>query len=687
MLLNTNALLTLASESAAVPGGLLLDLLILFGLALIVTFICDRIHVPAIVGFVITGTIAGPNALGLVSDVATVEIMAEIGVILLLFTLGIEFSLQSLLQIKIPFFVGGSLQLVLTGLATIGVSVLAHRPLNEAIFFGFLVSMSCTAIGLKMLQQRGELDSPHGRIAVGILLFQDFMVVPMVLITPMLAGKEVAEGQHSLVTQAFGGLALFGALFLAARYVIPKLFYQISAMKDRELFLLSVVVVGLAIAMMSERVGLSLAMGAFLAGLVISESEYSHRALGSILPFKEIFISLFFISVGMLLSVHAVWKNPAGILVLSCVVIALKLAMATVAVLLMRYPPRVALATAFTLSGIGEFSFVLSKAGREYGLMSETFFQEFLATSVLSLIVAPFFIALGPRLFAKLGIDKMRTDTDYTRKEQEALAASQLSDHIIIAGFGPTGRYVARAATAAGISYLIIEMNPQTVRTEREAGVPIFYGDAGQEVILEHAGIASARVLLLVIPDPTASRRITQIARELNPTIKIIVRVRFLTEIYPLLALGADDVITEEFETAVELVTRVMKRYMLPIEQIEHFVGQVRAEGYKMLRDAELQDAQRHDLHKYLSDIDINIIRLRDRPSMEGKSIAELDLRNRFGVTVLAIRRDGETIQNPDAKEKLQGGDELIVLGVPAMLSGMVRKLTGPAIPPVVEGT
>jgi monovalent cation:H+ antiporter-2, CPA2 family len=667
-------------------ASFLQDLLTLTGIALLVTFICDRIKIPSIVGYLITGILAGPNVLGWVREIATVQTMAEIGVILLLFTTGIDFSFKSLKSMKLAFFGGGSLQLFLTiGAATVLLLAL-NRPADEAFFFGMIISLSCTAIALKLLTRRAEMDAPHGRLSLGILVFQDVMVVPMVLIIPLLAATGTSADfdlVSALPMFALKALGLIAVTYIAARYLCPWVFFQISAMRDTEVFLLSVVAIGLGVATLTAWAGLSLALGAFLAGLIISESEYSHRALGSILPFKDIFMSIFFISIGMLLDPSVLLTDPLMVAGLTIFVLTLKILMATIAVLICGYPPKVALLTAFAISGIGEFSFVLAKMGTESGLMSESLYQEFLATSVLSLIAAPIFITLGPKLLSKARIDRM-SDTVYTGESDTVLPAGKvLRDHIIIVGYGPTGRYTARAAAAADIPYLIIELNPMTVREQRKLGEPIVYGDATQDITLEKAGIASARVLLIVVPDPAATRQITKIARELNPTVTILVRVRFLSEMEPLKKLGASEVIPEEFETAIEILARTLKRYLMSPEKIEEFVAQIRADGYRMLRSHSLGELREAKLRSYLPDVEINLIKVSEREHMIGKNLLELDLRNRFGVTVLAIRRCGETIQNPNPELLLEMDDELVVLGMPQKLSGMVRKLTDFPIEPV----
>jgi CPA2 family monovalent cation:H+ antiporter-2 len=318
------------------------------------------------------------------------------------------------------------------------------------------------------------------------------------------------------------------------------------------------------------------------------------------------------------------------------------------------------------------------------GLIDDELFQLFLATSILSLMVSPLLIAAAPWLSDKLGLERADR-TPFGRTETEALASCGLSDHVVIVGFGPVGRYSARACAAAGIPYLVIEMNPQTVRTERAEGEPIYYGDASQGVVLSAAGLERARILMVVIADPAGSRQIVQAARAISPTVKIVVRTRFQSEIQPLLDIGADEVIPEELETAIELLARVLKTYLVPLEQVDSLTRQARAHGYRLLREKGLETQRIRGLENYLSDIDISVIRIKDRPNMVGQSLSQLALRTRHGVTVVAIRRDGETILNPDPLEPLCLNDELIVVGQPDRLSTIMRRPPATDLIPFVE--
>lgn len=652
---------------------LLKDIFIIFALSIVVLFVCLKIKIPTIVGFLITGIVAGPYGLGLISAVHEVETMSEIGVVLLLFTIGIEFSLKDLIKIKKSVFLGGSTQVILTIFAFFFVARQVGQTVPQSVFMGCLMALSSTAIVLKLLQERAEIESPHGKTSLGILIFQDIAIVPMILIVPMLAGTSgnVAASLGMLLVKAAGILVL---VFVSAKWLIPNLLYQITRTRNREIFLLSIVIICLAVAWLTYSLGLSLALGAFLAGLIISESEYSHEALGNILPFRDIFISFFFVSIGMLLNLDFVFRNTWLIVLITIGVILLKSLIAGFTTSLLGYPLRTMILVGFALSQVGEFSFVLSKTGLEYGLLipGKTY-QLFLAVSVLTMIMTPFILQISPRLVEaalrlpfpqklKSGVHPAFTINDIVKM-----------DHLIVVGFGINGRNVTRAARMAGVPYIVIEMNPETVRLEKARGEPIFYGDATHEAIFHHAGISNARILVLTIADASATRKIITLARRLNPKVHIIARTRFLQEMEPLYGLGANEVIPEEFETSVEIFTRVLSKYLIPKDEIDRFINEVRADGYQMFRTLSSEAASCSDLRHCLPDIEITTVRIGETSPIVGKTLGETEMRKRYGVTVLAVRRNDTTISNPDVDLTFVANDIVFMLGKPDQFAEVIN--------------
>jgi CPA2 family monovalent cation:H+ antiporter-2 len=612
------------------------DILVIFSLAIGVLLICQRLKLPTVVGFLFTGILAGPYGFGLISAIGEVEVLAEIGVMLLLFTIGVEFSLKEFMRMKKSVILGGSLQVVLTFLVSFAISTRLGRPFNEAVFIGFFISLSSTAVVLKILQEKAEFDSPHGRTALAILIFQDIAVVPMILFTPLLAGEAAHLGK-SLGFLALKGVGVFALVAVSARWIVPGLLYQIARSRSRELFLLSVLVMCFGVAWLTYLAGLSLALGAFLAGLIISESEYGYHALGNIVPFRDVFTSLFFVSIGMLLDLGFLMNHPDKVALISGAVIISKTLIATIAVLFLGFPLRTAIVVGLTLCQVGEFSFILAKVGVDYGLLVGDTFQLFLAVAVITMGVTPFIMALAPRVAnATLGLPlPVKLKTGFSSKSESASEhqAHELEDHLIIVGYGLSGKNVATAAKTAKIPYVIIEMNPETVRNEKKAG-------------------------------------------KLNPKIHIIARTRFFAETIALRELGANEVIADEYETSVEIFARVLAKYLVPKEEIDLFTAETRKSGYQMFRKPMRDPASLADLKVNFPDMEISSIRVHENSPVAGRSLADLQLRTKYGVNLLAIRRGPQILSNPDGQSQILGDDILILLGSP---SNLVR-IAGPCL-------
>lgn len=653
------------------------DLIIVYGLAIMVIFVCHRLGIPPLVGFILTGVLSGPHVLGLIQAVHEVEILAEIGVILLLFTIGIEFSFGNLLQLRRSVLIGGPLQVVATCLVFFLVAWYTGHRLAESVFLGFLVTLSSTAIVLKSLQSKAEVDTPHGSTSLGILIFQDIIIVPMMLVTPMLAGATGGLGA-SVLGLLLKTLVIIALVLVSAKWIVPQALYHIARTRDREIFLLAVLVLCFLVAWATAAAGLSLALGAFLAGLILSETEYSHQALGNILPFRDIFSSIFFISIGMLLDVQFLLLEPVSIALIALLVLAAKTLIAGGAALVLGFPLRTTILVGLALCQVGEFSFVLSKTGLAHRLLSNYNYQMFLDVSVLTMLLTPFVMGLSPRLAD--GVMRLPLPSRLKRGTFVPLAPAteKKQDHLIIVGFGVTGRNVSQAARVGGIPYVIIEMNPETVRQKRREGEPIYFGDATNTEVLRHAHLETARIVVVVINDPAATRRITEQVRKLNHTVHLIVRTRYLTELQALYDLGADEVIPEEFETSVEIFTRVLRKYLIPKGDIEKFVQEVRADSYRMLRGLTRDFDSLGELNYYLKDVEISTVRLEPEAPLAGKTLAEVGLRKQYGVTVLAVRRDGEMVFNPDADMRLEADDLLIILGTRRTSPGAAPCLPAP---------
>jgi CPA2 family monovalent cation:H+ antiporter-2 len=640
------------------------DLLIIFGLSIIVLLIGHRLRIPPVVGFLLTGVLSGPHGLALIDKTDDVEMLAQIGIILLLFGIGMEFSIKKLVQIKRLFLLGGSLQVGLTVLAGLGIGLALGRPWQESIFLGCLLSMSSTAIVLRLLEQKGESTSPQGRVAVSMLIFQDMIAIPMILLTPLLGtGEGGSSIDPSLLWLLAKGIVILVLVFFSAERIVPRLLYLVARTRNKELFLLSVFALCFGVAWLTSSLGLSLTIGAFLAGLIISESEYSNEAISNIFPFQALFISFFFVSVGMLLNMEFVLQQPFTILLLAIGVLLLKTFAAGATTLVLGMPLRTAVLVGIALSQVGEFSFVLAKTGMPFGLVSDYYYQLFLAVALLTMALSPVFINFSSQFADWLSYlplsQKIKTGISSQSQQDEQL----LENHVIIVGFGISGRNLARSSQVANIPYAILEMNPETVKECKGKGEPIHFGDATHSSVLDHLNIQKAKAIAVLINDPIAARRTVQIAREMNPSIYIIVRTRYVQEMSLMTNLGADEVIPDEFGTSVEIFSRVLRQYHVPGDEIEKFIAEIRADGYEMLRDQQKLPTKLSEIKMSLSNVEINSFRVHATSSLVGKSLAESQLRQLYGMTVLVIKRDSKILSNPMPDMQLLANDIVVVVG------------------------
>lgn len=644
---------------------LLQDLLIFMGFSAIVVYALQRIRLPSILGFLVTGILIGPHGLGLVSESEQIELISEIGVILLLFVIGMELSIKHMVSIKNTVFIGGSLQVGLTILVAGSGYYFLGNSWEESLFVGFLFSLSSTAIVLKVLQDRNEMSAPQGRNALAILIFQDIIVVPMMLFTPIIAGQG-GDVTGSILMLLLKTAVVILITILSARYLVPRLMHGIAKTDSQELFLITTITICFAVAFLTAEAGLSLALGAFLAGLVISESEYSHQATSVILPFRELFTSFFFISVGMLLDLQFFWGNIGIVMLIVVAVFFIKSIIAALAIAVLKYPPRNFLLTGLALFQVGEFAFILSKVGIQYDLLAPETNQYFLAISIVSMLLTPFVIIFSERI--AFGLMKFRPIEAWDRKmvaskeRDHSVATDQLHNHLVIIGYGINGSNLARAAEFSDIPYVAVEMNAETVKAEQKKGVPILYGDARQDHIMEAVNIPKARVVVIAISDPEGTKVIVQNIRMVSQSVHLIVRTRFVREIPELIALGADDVIPEEFETSIEIFSRTLHYFLIPEDDIGHFAEITRSNNYGLFQNKN-SIPRTFRPGKY-PEFDITCLKVRtDNRRIVGKTLSELDVRNQYGINILGLSRKDKLITNSGPDEILLQRDILYVTG------------------------
>ncbi|MBS1242981.1 MAG: Kef-type transport system rane subunit [Nitrospirae bacterium] len=649
---------------------ILRELIILLAVSLPITFLFHKAKLPALVGFLITGVLIGPHGTAVITETQAVERLADVGVVLLLFTVGLEFSIEDIMRSGRQLLLGGGTQVVLTVGAVAGIALLFGYPMTQALFFGFLASLSSTAIVLKMYSDRAELDTAHGRLSTGILLFQDMAVVPMMLLLPVL-GQAGTAGEITPVSVMMSlGKAVLGlaVVFLAARQIVPFLLHHVIRLRNREMFFLLVVLLCLGTAWITFSLGLSLALGAFLAGLIIAESEYSHQIVADILPFRDYFASIFFISVGMLLKTDYFLMHWPLLIGLTTVLALLKTGLVTVTAAVLRYPVRSALLSGLALAQVGEFSFLLADQGSRFGLIAGNTFQAFINTSILTMIATPFIMHVAPWFADRIRLPRPDS-TDNAN-------VCSLTGHTIIAGYGLNGRNLARTLRATRIPYTVLEVNADTIRKARDDGEPIIYGDITREDVLVRAGADCARVIVFAISDFSATRMAIRFVRSINPSIFILVRTRYAAEVDELLKLGADQVIAEEFETSIEIFSRVLHQYHVPGNIIANQISLVRFDGYKMLRGLSLDQEKIGRLAALFAAATVDNVQVQPECACIGKTLRELDIRRSSGATVLAIVRNGEAVTNPGIDFRLEADDILVLLGAHKELDAAATLLT-----------
>jgi len=543
------------------------DLVIILGFGVIIVTVFHKLRLPAIAGFILSGVLVGPQGFGFINDVNQVEVLAEIGVALLLFGIGLELSLEKLRRLWKLIAVGGALQVGLSVLAVFAISKTFGVPGNSAVFIGFLLALSSTAIVMRGLQQRGEIDAPHGRLILGILVFQDLSVVPMMLALPILVGTDVLADVYLFTILRAVGIIV--AVLLAALLIVPRILNLIAKTRQRQLFILTVFLICIGTAWLITSSGASLAIGAFLAGLVVAGSEYRHQALADLISFREVFASIFFVSIGMLLAPSIIVENIFLVLAILIAVLVGKSVIVFVTAKVLRMPLRVCVMTALALAQMGEFSFVLLFSVQGSGLIDKTLESNLISVAILSMFVTPFAMSYGPRLAAGLGkLPRLRRLLEVEMAEGATDSVSEMRDHVIVGGYGFAGRELSKALKDYGIPHVIVDINMDNVSKASQEGGYAFFGDVTNQDVLVKLGAEHAGELVLLVNDPGAAEHAARVARKLAPSLHIVVRTHYLLDIEPILAAGADDVVPAEREAAVEVTSLVLNRHQVDSQQI-----------------------------------------------------------------------------------------------------------------------
>ena len=651
---------------------LLRDLIILLAISVPVSIFFHYLKLPPIIGFLITGVIIGPYGGKLIREIESVDMLAQIGIVLLMFAIGLEFSIAKMMKSKKIWLLGGGLQVLFTsGLVFIPLSLL-DCPLPNALLIGFIVTLSSTAIILKLYTDYGMTDSPQGNLSIGILLFQDMAVIPMILSVHLLSEKS-STSPYIIFKTLFTALLAVSIIFLLSYFIVPRFLRQVVRLNNREVFTLTIFLLCLGTAWLTSSFGLSLALGAFVAGLVISESEYSHQIITEILPFKNVFNSIFFVSIGMLFNLNFFLRNFLSIIGLSSIIIILKVSVLFFVALLLGSQLRIALMVGFGLFQIGEFSFILLNEGKVLNLFSFETYQSLLSATFFTMLLTPFFVKKAPAISLFL-TSRLRISEKLTPDEED-MKVRAFKKHVIIVGYGLNGENLARVLKETGILYLILDINANNIEAAKKEKHPVLYGDATQPGVLQRADIAQAHSMVIAISDPIATRIALKSAKELNPGLIVIVRTRYISEVEELYKLGANEVIPEEFETSIEIFSRVLKEHYIPSNVILNQVNIIRNRGYAMLRKPIDTVERLTDLSKILVATITYSFLVTDESPANGKSLRGLDLRKISGASVIAIIQNGKAITNPSADFKIASGDILVILGSHAELDSALKIL------------
>lgn len=655
---------------------ILKDIVIIFAFATIGNYIFTRIKIPTIIGYLLTGIVAGPFVLGIIHSPHEIEFMAEIGIILLMFTIGLEFSLHHLIKIRKIVFFGGFFQLVFTAGITMVLARFYDMSWGSSLFVGFLTALSSTALVLKILQERGELSSNYGRTVVGILIFQDIILVPLILLTPLLSGQtsNIASEMLILGIKTIGIVAL---VYIGNRWLMPKVLHLIALTKNQELFLMSILLICLAVALLTSQLGMSLAFGAFLGGLMISRSEYSQDAFNHLIPFKDTFTSFFFVSIGMLLDLGFVADNIVLIIGTVVLVVIIKTIVAGGTAFVLGHTFRGTVVVGIALAQIGEFSFILAKIGQSHKILDDFYYQLFLAVTIVSMVASPFLIMVAKpiaNLALKLPIPEILIKGLFPLKEIEV---PEMENHIVVIGKDSRSLNLSRMASHMKLPYVSIVFDPASVRTRQQNGETVIYGDAMNDPILKKAYVDTAEIVVVSIGDAITALGVVEKVREINKHAYIIVRSKHVSDIEDLYKMGANQVIPEEFETAIDLFERILKKLLIPKGEIEEAISQIRDDNYGIFTASEQKN--KFTLTDEIPNLEVVALKAGNYPLFHGNSLKEIHLRKNFGLNVVAVKRSQGVYENPGSAFIFEPNDIIYIMGKPEKIA-ILTQLSIPVV-------
>lgn len=602
--------------------------------AVIVLLIFNKLKLPTMIGLFITGIVLGH----VINNTTIISTLSELGVIFLLFIIGLEFSVEKFSAIKRYALIGGILQVSITTVLTTLLGLALGFNLPSSIFLGFLVSFSSTAIVMKIMQQKHLTHSIQGRVTLGILIFQDIAVIVVILITPLLGGSKIEFHTIPTLIATFIGLAIL--IFVGAKWFIPLALRDAAKTKNRDLFLLLTLFICMGTTFATSLIGIGPELGAFIAGLLISNTEYSHQTLGYIQPFEDVFMSLFFISIGLMVNLHLFLYNIWIILILTAIILIINFSATLITGMVLKLPSKVSITIAILLSQIGEFSFVLASEGMKYGLMTQRFFSVFLGVSILTMSLTPFLQKMTPKIVKQFGkINYFQVYDELKTLPEEFEDTQPIKDHVILVGLGRVGKQMTKACHQFNVPILAVDMNPIVVEKQQALGVPIIYGNASNESVLKELQVTRAQCIVISASTYEGTLKTIDTARRLNPDIHIIVRTKYLKNIEEVIDAGADEVIPKEFETSILMFTRIMDYYQKDMDEIADAVNNLRSDNYDALRSVSSEDISAY-LSNSFTDIELDSVRVYNDAHISDFPFEKHDL------TITSVIRENNTITN-----------------------------------------
>ena len=620
--------------------------------AVIVLLIFNKLKLPTMIGLFITGIVIGH----VINDTSMISTLSELGVVFLLFIIGLEFSIEKFSAIKHYALFGGILQVSLTTVLVTLLGLGLGLALNSAIFLGFLVAFSSTAIVMKIMQQKHLNHSVQGRVTLGILIFQDIAVIVVILITPLLGGQSIELHTFPELLIKLIGVAIL--IVIGAKWFIPLALKDAAKTKNRDLFMLLTLFICMGTTFATSLIGIGPELGAFLAGLLISNTEYSHQTLGYIQPFQDVFMSLFFISIGLMVNLHLFLYNIGIILALTAIILIIKFAATLLTGIVLKLPNKISISIAILLSQIGEFSFVLAREGMTYGLMTQRFFSIFLGVSILTMSVSPFLQKFTPQITKLLSKSSyFQEDGELKTLPEELTEAQPIKDHVILVGMGRVGKQMTKACNQFNVPILAVDMNPIVVEQQQNLGVPIIYGNASNENVLKQLRVTSARCIVISASTYEGTLNTIDAARRLNPDIHIIVRTKYLKNIEEVIEAGADEVIPKEFETSILMFTRIMDYYNKDMDEIADAVNDLRSDNYDAFRSVSSEDVSAY-LSNSFTEVELDSLRVYNDAHISDFPFEKNSL------TVTSVIRDNSTIIYIDEKFQFLEDDIILFTGL-----------------------